>query len=420
VTTVSGSRGITGLGTDFGRFWASDTVSMLGTQVTVVALPVLAVSQLNATTVEVGVLVAAQEAAWLLIGLPAGAWVDRWRRRRVLMWSDIGRGLLLFSIPAAAGARTLTMTQLWLVSLAVGALTVFSLIAGQAYLPSLVGRDELVAANTRIAVSQSTASVAGPGLGGLLVQAVTAPVAIALDAVSYLASASLLGRMRAEDPKGSKAAVQRRPLRAEIGEGLRYVFHDPVLRALTGAGAGLNFCVAAQQALVAVFLLRTIDVPTGLLGVLLASGGLGGIVGGALAGRLARLTSSGSVMRAGLVLGPLGGLFIPAAGHGWAVFCFALGYALLTAGIAAFNVITGAFRQAVCPPELIGRMAASTRMITWGALPLGGLAGGLLGEAFGARTAIALVAAGFVLVPCGLLPTRLWRAEELEDIAPAQ
>jgi hypothetical protein len=111
---------------------------------------------------------------------------------------------------------------------------------------------------------------------------------------------------------------------------------------------------------------------------------------------------------------------VPAAGHGWAVLCFALGYALLTAGIAAFNVITGAFRQAVCPPELIGRMAASTRMITWGALPIGGLAGGLLGEAFGARTAIALVAAGFVLVPCGLLPTRLWRAEEFEDIAPAQ
>ncbi|MFF7885206.1 MFS transporter [Streptomyces sp. NPDC007896] len=412
MATLAEKRHVVRLGPAFHRFWLSDTVSMAGTQISAVALPVIAVTQLNASASEVGVLVAAEEGAWLLIGLLAGAWVDQWSKRRVVAWTDAGRGLLLASIPLAWWLGILTMSQLWVVGLLVGALTVFFTIAYQAYLPSLVPHEDLVDANARLATSQATTSVAGPGLGGVLVQALTAPVAILFDAVSFMASALLLGSLPVEERR-PKPEV-RQPLREQIGEGLRYVFADPVLRALTGTGAALNFCVAAQHTLVTVFLLRVLNVSTGVLGLLLAFTGVGGVAGGLLASRLARRLSSGTAVRIGLVLGPVGGLCVPLAEPGWWASLFAIGTAFLAGGIAIFNVITGAWRQASCPPELLGRMVASTRTVTWGALPVGALVGGSLGDAVGVRTTLVLIAFGFVLIPCVLATTRLWRIREFE------
>ncbi|MFD7234927.1 MFS transporter [Streptomyces syringium] len=397
----------------FELLWASETISHLGSAVTLVALPLLAVVTLHASPLEVGLLVAAENLAWLLIGLPAGAWVDRWPKRTVAVATDWARAALLTSIPVAALAGMLTMTQLYVVAVAVGVAGVFFAIAYQALLPSLVHPDDLVTANGRLQVSQSAAMILGPGLGGGLVQLATAAGAIVLDALSFAVSALLLSRTRPRDRDGARAttpvkparsatvgkSTPRPPLRTEVSEGLRYVLGDRRLRALTLCGAQFNFFVAAQQAVAVLFLVREVGLPAGWVGALLATSGAGGILAATFSGRLVARYGPGPTMTAALTCGTALGLLIPLASPGAGITLFAVGYAALSGGIVVVGVVFVSYRQSVCPPALLGRMTATVRLFSWGALSVGGVAGGVLAQFAGLRGALWAVAIGFALCP---------------------
>ncbi|MEV5979568.1 MFS transporter [Streptomyces sp. NPDC052114] len=396
----------------FKLLWASETISHLGSAVTLVALPLLAVVTLHASPFEVGLLVAAENLAWLLIGLPAGAWVDRWPKRTVAVATDWARAALLTSIPVAALAGMLTMTHLYVVAVAVGVAGVFFAIAYQALLPSLVHPDDLVTANGRLQVSQSSAMILGPGLGGGLVQLATAAGAIALDALSFAVSALLLSRTRPKDRNEGQATpakparpatagkpTPRPPLRTEVSEGLRYVLGDRRLRALTLCGAQFNFFVAAQQAVAVLFLVREVGLSAGWVGALLATSGAGGILAATFSGRLVARYGPGPTMTTALTCGTALGLLIPLASPGAGITLFAIGYAALSGGIVVFGVVFASYRQSVCPPALLGRMTATVRLFSWGALSVGGVTGGVLAQFAGLRGALWAVAIGFALCP---------------------
>ena len=367
----------------FTLFWASETVSEVGNAITLVALPLIAVNLLAASEFQVGLLVATENLAWLLLGLPAGAWVDRWDARRVMVISDWARAVLIASIPVTALFGVLGMPQLYLVSLAVGGFTVFFSIAYQAVLPSIVRTSDLVTANGRMQLTQSTTSVLGPGLGGALIQLLSAAGAMVVDVMSFVVSALLLGRVRPARPSEQQAS-RRRSLRSEITTGLSYVFSDRRLRALTLCGAHFNFMVAAQQAVVVVFLVRVVELPDAMVGLLLGSVGLGGALAAIFSGRFLN-RDAGARMTISMTVGTLAGLLVPMTFPGWGLLLFVIGYAALSAAVIVFNIVSGSFRQAICPPELRGRMAASTRMVTWGALPLGALVGGAVAQRPGFR-----------------------------------
>lgn len=396
--------------TAFLRLWWSETISSLGSAVTVVVLPLLAVKVLQATPFQVGLLVAAENAAWLALGLPAGVWVDHWDKRLVVVVSDCARAFLLATVPAAALVGLLSLRQLYIVSLATGVFTVFFSIAQQAFLPAIVEKDDLVAANGRTNASKSASDILGPGIGGALAQFLTPAGALFVDAISFACSALLLVRV----PKPAASGIARKPnsMRLEIIEGWNYVLRDARLRALTFCGAQFNFFYGVQQALVMVFLVRVLHLNNWQIGLLFGAVGAGGLLAASLSSRMVIWFGPGRAVLTAMTVGTLLGFLVPAASGPFATVLFAFGYAGLALGAVVFSVVSGSFRQATCPPELLGRMVAITRIFSWGAIPLGGLAGGIAAEFVGVREALWLTAFGFVSCLLWLLLTP---ARDLSD-----
>ena len=372
---------------DFRRLWVGESVSQFGTQISYLALPLVAVKILHATTFEVGLLTAASFAAFLLIGLPAGAWVDRMRRRPVLVVADVGRALAMGSVPVAAAVGHLTMAQLYAVALVAGVLTVFFDVAYQSYLPALVGTDQLVAGNALLETSRSAAQVAGPGAGGALVQLLTAPYAIVVDAVSFMVSAVSVTAIRTvETPVERPAAGPS--LRREIGEGLRFVMRHPILRMMAGSVATFNFFSAMLDAVIVVFLARDLGLSAGVIGLLFTSGAVGSLIGALVSKPVAaRVGSARSIWLVPALTYPFW-LLIPLASPGLGLVPFCVGSLVTAAGTVVFNVNAVTFRQTICPPRLLGRMTASMRFVVWGVLPIGGAFGGWLGALAGTRTTL--------------------------------
>src|SRR5882757_9925001 len=251
---------------DFVRLWTGDTLSQFGESIGQFAVPALAVTQLAATPFEVGALSAAETAAFLLVGLPAGVWVDRLRRRPLMLRADLCRFVLLLTIPVAWWLHALTIGQLIVVALLVGLLTVFFDVAYQSYLPSLVGREHIVEGNAKLQISQSAAQVSGPALSGLLVQLIGAATSVLATAVGFLASALFLLRIRTVEPVPARG--ERRGMRAEIAEGLRFVLHQPTLRAITFCTGTSNLFFSISSAAMLLFLVRQLDLPIGVAGLL--------------------------------------------------------------------------------------------------------------------------------------------------------
>lgn len=397
---------------DFRLLWLGWTVSQVGSEVTVVALPLVAVLTLEASTFEVGVLTAAGSAAWLLIGLPAGVWVDRLRRQRVLVTADMGRALLVGSVPVAAVTGWLTVGQLYAVALMAGVLTVLFDVAEPAYLPALVPREDFVRANGLLRASASAAMVGGPGVGGLLVRIFGASLALVADAISYLLSAALLARIRAREiPPGQP----ERNLRRELVQGLRRAYGTPLLRALVVAAALANLLFAANQALIIVFLVREVGLSAGLIGVLLAAGGLGGVAGGAVAGIFAARVGAGRALVLSVLVMAPARLLIPLTAGGPALMLFVVGAFAFGVGVVVFNVTMASFVQAATPAMLLGRVTASLRFVSRGILPFGGVVGGALGAWLGPRDALWALAAGWWLVPLWMLSSPLRRLRDLPE-----
>jgi MFS family permease len=400
---------------DFLLLWSGQTTSQVGAAVGAVAVPLLAATVLGASPFQMGLLTAAESIGFLLVGLPAGALLDRVRKIPVMVGADVVRLVLLLSVPVAWWAGVLTFTQLTLVVLAVGVATVFFDVGYQSVLPAVVGRAGLVDGNGKLEATRAAADVGGPALGGGLVQLAGAANAVLLDAMSYLVSAVLLARMRtAEPPPG---AQPRRSLRAEMGEGLRYVLGHRLLRPIALCTGSSNLFGGVLAAVSVLFLARELALPAGIVGLVLAVGSVGGLAGALTSGAWTRRFGQARVLVAVLFLTAPGVLLQPLAQPGprlafYAAGSFALGY-----GVVVYNVAQVSFRQTVTPDRLLGRMNASIRFLVWGTLPLGGLLGGALGELIGLRATLLVGAVGLVLAPLWLLASPLRRMRDLPAAA---
>jgi MFS family permease len=397
---------------DFRQLWYADTISQFGSRLTELALPVLAVTVLAANEFEMGLLAAFEFLAFLVVGLPAGAWVDRWRKKRVLVAGDVLRAIALASLPLAWWLGVLTLVQVLVVALVVGTCRVFFDVAYQSYLPDLVEPDRIGEGNAALQVPESVAMIGGPALAGGAIRLIGAPFTIGLDALSFLGSALFLGRIRRRDEPPSRA--NRRPLRAEIGEGLRFVFGHPLLWRITACTATANFFSAMTGAMLVLFCLNDLHLDVGLIGVAMGLGAVGGLAG-ALAtphvndwigeGRTIPVTSL--VWIPAGVLMPLAGTVIPP------LAALVASSVLATFAVVVYNVTQVSFRQRLCPRPLLGRMNASIRFVVWGSMPLGGFLGGVVGQAYGARTVFWVAAVGSLLACLPVLFSPLIRMRDL-------
>jgi predicted MFS family arabinose efflux permease len=391
---------------DFRGLFASTTVSQVGQQVTLLAVPLVAVLALEASEFQVGLLFTFTTLAFLLVGLPAGAWVDRLRRRQILIVADLARAVLLAWIPLAWWADLLTLWQLYLVVLVHGVFTVFFDVAYQSYLPHLVGRDNLVEGNAKLEGIRAVSQVGGPGLAGQVIQLLTAPVALLVDAIAMALSAIFVAGIRKREGRPTPSADAN--LLREIAEGVRFVLSHQLLRAIAASTAWANLCLSAFLAMEIVFLARVLGLSEGTIGLVLMFGGAGGVAGFVVVRRVAGWLGQGPAIWVSLAVAMPFHLLVPLAQPGITVWLAAAGLFVVAVGTVVYNVIQVSFRQTVTPDHLLGRMNATMRFLVWGTMPIGGLAGGVLGQLFGARAALAMTAvAGIVaFLPVFLSPLR--------------
>ena len=399
---------------DFLKLWVGETISLFGSQFTFLALPLIAALTLQASPAEMGILTAVETAPFLLIGLFAGVWVDRRRKRPLLIAGDLGRALLLGTIPLAAFAGVLSINQLYVVGFLVGICTVFFDVAYQSYLPALVNREQLVEGNSKLEVSRSVAQLSGPGIAGVVIQLLTAPLAIILDVLSFLISGLFLGLIRREEPAPTRAAHPS--VFADIREGLAVVFGNPYLRAIAGSTGTSNFFGNAIGALFILFATQDLKLSPAAIGIAAGLGNVGGLVGALLAGRLAARFGLGRVIIGSMFLAGLSGLLFAVATPASALPLIVFSGFCAGMGGTIYNINQISLRQAIIAQRLQGRMNATMRFLVWGTMPLGGLAGGLLGELMGLRSAIALAAAGGTLAFLWVLASPVRTLSQIPEI----
>jgi MFS family permease len=411
------ARGVLLRHRDFRLLWGGETISELGSQVSLLAIPLLAVRTLHATPFEMGLLTAASTAAFLVVGLPAGVWIDRTRRRWVMIAADLGRVVAIGSVPVAYAVGWLTLAQLFVVTLVSGILTVFFDVAYQSYLPTLVGREHLVEGNAKLTGSEQVAGVAGPSVAGGLVQAVGSSAAVLVDSVSFLVSAGAVAAIRAPEPQPEVPEAGHPKLRHDIAEGLRFVFGNALLRAIAATTATSNFFSGVAAAVEVVFLVREVHATPGVIGLLFTMGGVGGVLGAFAAGPLARRFGGVRATIIG-ILGNVGGLLVPLTMPGPGLILFGAGLFFVSFSAVVYNVNQVSFRQRLCPDRLLGRMNASMRFVVWGVLPLGGLLGGVLGSVAGLRPTLWVGYIGEALACIWLLASPMRRMRNFPDNPP--
>jgi MFS family permease len=407
---------------DFRRLWVGDALGQLGAQLTLLVLPVYAVTRLGADEWQMGLLSAAETAAFLLIGLPAGAWVDRMRKRRVLITADAIRAAVLAVVVVAALSGQASMPLLYAAGLVLSCATVFFDVAHQSYVPGLVGLDRIVEGNAKLQATQSVAVVVAPAVGGALLGVVSAPVLIGVTVLTYAISALAVGRIRQREALPDRG--DRRPLRAEIGEGLRFVVEHPLLRRIVACTSLSNLFNAVTGALVVLFAFRVLGLDAAAYGVVLSAAAVGGLLGALVADRLARLVGDARVIPLSALCTvpaaaltplalPLRGLGVPPQAS------LIAGGALFTFCVVVYNVAQVSFRQRLCPPALLGRMNASVRFIVWGSMPLGGLLGGWLGTTLGVVPTLWVAVAGTAVAVLPVVPLLRLRRLPGADAAAA-
>ncbi|HET9172577.1 MAG TPA: MFS transporter [Actinospica sp.] len=398
--------------------FTGQTASLFGTQITYVAVPLTAVLLLHATPLEAGVLGALDMLPFLLFGLFVGVWLDRRARRPVMIAADVVRAAALAWVPIAHALGVLDIAQLFVVVFIVGTMTVFFDVAFQSYMPGLLGRDQLGQANGKMEISESSAQVAGPGAAGLLVSAFGATAAIAADAVSYVLSFVTVAGLPADKAPEPQAGAERRSVPASIREGFAAIGKNPLLRWITTAAAIINLFSAV---LMAVFFLYLVHVGMGAaqVGLVLAVGSVGGLLGALSGDRLTGRFGVGPMMITALALPVLGYLLLAAVtGHSAADVAAVAGSSFLVQfGIPIFNMNVVSFRQVLTPDELLGRVVATARTCVLGAFSIGSLLGGAFASAAGLRTTILVAAGGTLVAAMVLLLSPVRKARRLYEPA---
>ncbi|MFF0296526.1 MFS transporter [Kitasatospora sp. NPDC004614] len=394
----------------FRRYWSGQTISSLGDQITLLVIPLIAVSALHADAAQMGYLAAAGYLPYLLLSLHAGGWADRYgRRRRVMIATDLGRAAVLLTVPLAWAAGVLTLFQLYAVVLAVGTLSVFFNVCNPPLFVALVPADQYLRGNALINGSRAVSYVAGPGLGGLLVQLLAAPLALVVDALSFLASALFLRRIDPAEPPPAEAG------RGSAGEGLRWIRRSPVIRAALLGTATVNLFTFVISALFILFATRELGFSAGLLGSVLAAGAVGALLGAAVTGRLAARIGVGPAFLLGLVLFPAPLLLIPLAGGSTgtaAALLFGAEF-LSGVGVMILDISGGTIFAACIPDALRSRVFGAYQAVNYGVRPLGSLLGGLLGSTLGLRPALWIAAIGAVVSGLWVLFSPIPRLREL-------
>ncbi len=382
----------------FLKLWTGTTVSLFGSQVTFLALPFTAVLILHATPVQMGLLTMANTLPALLGGLFAGVWVDRLRRRPLLISADLGRALLLGSIPVVALLGLLRIEYLYAVAFLAGALTVLFNVAYAAFLPSIVERERLIEANSKIEVSNTLSQMAGPGIAGALIQWLTAPLAIVVDACSFFVSAGFLLALRVQETK-APAREEEGSFWRELGEGLRVVFSDPLLRALAACCITLNGFGNIFDALLVLYFTRDLGLGAAFYGVLFAIASCSGLAGAIFNPWIVRRLGVGRTLLLSSALIGAGWLLLALAGGPPIVVIGVIALGALLFGIAntVFNVTFGSLQQQITPDHLLGRVRSCLLVLSLGAAPLGAVLGGILGQFFGLRAALLVGGIGISL-----------------------
>jgi predicted MFS family arabinose efflux permease len=379
------------------KFWVGQSIAVFGAQFSPLAIQVIAY-RLGATPFQFGILAFLNTVPFLILGLFAGLWLDRHRRRRVLILSDVGRSLVLFSIPVSAILYVVTLDMLYVVTCAAGVLTVFFEIGYQAYVPSLVEREQIVDANSKLETTRSLSQALGPSVAGVVVQYVSPPLAVLGDTLGYTSSWVSLSLIRKPDeaPKGPRKSALH-----DIKEGLALVFKDPKLRSIAGCTATSNLFSAAFGTILTLFFLQNLGMNKDpvLVGVIYGIGSLGGVVGALLAIRVARRLGVGMAIIVGSVIfSLLSALFYFATPSNG----FVLGAAILFfsyIGVLIYNVTQVSYRQALVPREIQGRMNASIRTLVWGIIPVGNILGGTVAQVIGVKETVVLMAVLCMISP---------------------
>ena len=436
---------------DFVKLWTAGTISMLGTQVSQIAIPFIAVLLLHVPPIQVALLGTLEFLPFLLFTLPAGVWVDRLPRRRILISGDVGRAIMLLTIPIAFAFGALTIWQLYVVAFVNGILTVFFDIADQSYLPTVLDRDQLVDGNAKLSASMSTAQVVGQPLGGGIVAILGGPFAVLLDAVSYVASAVLIFAIRRTerasrpDPAAAGAEAQEvadaassganvaaelgaarseahdaRPgVRREVAAGLRFVLRNRYLRSIAATTGSTNLFTNILFSIFPIFVYVNLGLTPETVGLIGGGIGAGALVGAVTAGRFANRVGIGrAVVASSIVAGPVA-LLIPVASHDTALLLIGGGGAIGGWANSVYNINQISLRQAITPEPMLGRMNATMRFMVWGTIPIGQVIGGLVATAFSPLAAIWLGAIGglFTFLPVFFSPVRT--LERIPDAEPA-
>ncbi|MFI0482830.1 MFS transporter [Actinomadura sp. 9N215] len=409
-------------GRDFRLLWTAESISKTGSAVTTFALPLVALQTLGANTLMMGVLNAMIWLPWLLVGLQAGVWADRRSRRPLMIGCEAASAVLIVSVPVLAAFDVLTMWYLLVIAFASGCSTVLFTASYNAYVPFLVGKDELLAANSRLLGSEQAANVAGPGIGGLLTQVLSAVLGLVVDAASFAVSAFCLWAIRAREPSertGEQAGKQadhpdgpRATVRSDIWTAVRFVVRDPYLRVITANSACTNLLMGGIQALVVVFLVRAEGLSPWAVGATTIVISVGGLLGAFAAPRVsARLGSARTLLTAPFTDCFL--LLFPLAAPGPLLVVALAGTLIWATGVVVRNVTGGAFRQAYCPPEMSARVAMTMRFMFFGVWPIGSLLGGVLGTVFEVQTALFILSGANILTNIWLFTGPLKRSRDL-------
>jgi MFS family permease len=406
---------------DFLRLWSAETISQFGTQISQLALPLAAILVLDASAFEVALLTTIEFLPFLLLTLPAGVWVDRLRRRPILVVADVGRAVALATIPIAYAVDALTIWQMYVVGFCVGVGTVFFDVSYQSYLPSLVARERLVEGNSKLEISRAGAQITGPGLAGVLVGAITAPYAVLVDAVSFAGSAVFLFRIRAQESRPEPSP--QRSVRTELWDGIRYLVGHRYWRPIAVCTASSNFFGVMMFSIVLVFAVRELGMSAELIGLVLTLSGFGGLASAFSAGRISSWLGVGpTIVGAAMIFGPAL-VLVPLTPASFPVPFLVAAFALSGFAGSVYNITGISLMQTVTPERLLGRLNASRRFIVWGTIPLGALMGGALASSIGLRPTlwVAAIGSSVCFLPVLFSPLRSLRQMPTEpELDPAR